>query len=171
MSNLKKMRLVDDSDSNKQDELTKLMKYKTSVQLQRMSDLDNEMKNILNQNIDEETKARLYGQALRRFLSFKQNYQEETSLKESSHGVSIRKPKKRTALKLSTKRKQKIKTPKKGPSTSSDIKRKKKKKNKPISQTVVKEEEPTVHEEFLQTNRPLRGDSPDLDGTNWLNFW
>ena len=109
MSAFKRMKLVSDeknADSNRRiDELSKLMKYQIPINLQRMSDLDSNINEILSRNIDQETKAKLYTQALRRFLTFKQQHIEDSSvqkLEEKPLKKSVKKRKKK--LKTPTKR-------------------------------------------------------------------
>jgi len=67
------MRLVnDDEDINeKQNELLNISKYQSPLNLQRMSDLDKEINKILNSNINERIKAKLYAETLRQFLIYK----------------------------------------------------------------------------------------------------
>ena len=77
MSNFKKMRLVSDSKTNKiQSDLSNIYRHETYPELQRLNDLDLEIKEILNSNIDEVAKAKLYSQTLRKFLTYKQLHQE-----------------------------------------------------------------------------------------------
>ena len=81
MSSLKRMRMIsDDQNADQLNEMNKLMKYQSSVNVHRMSDLDKEINDILNRSIDDSTKSKLYSQALRRFLKFKESFEEETSV-------------------------------------------------------------------------------------------
>ena len=69
----KRMRLVNDDDdiNEKQDKLYNIAKYQSPLKLQRMSDLDKEIDRILNSNINERVKAKLYAETLRQFLIYK----------------------------------------------------------------------------------------------------
>src|SRR5260370_12531995 len=81
MSQFNKMRLISgisDPTNNKQ----KIMSYSTPSSVQRMSDLDSEINSILNSSIDEREKARLYSQALRKFLIFKQKFEGEKEIEK-----------------------------------------------------------------------------------------
>src|SRR5437868_10294351 len=105
MSSFKRMKLVNDNYSSNYDDLSKILKYDTPTSLHRMSDLDSDMINILNRDIEEETKAKLYSQALRRFLTFKQQHHEDSSVKQIElpaknliQKVTIKKKKEKKAI-------------------------------------------------------------------------
>ena len=70
----RKMKLVSEDPSSI---YSNIYKHDTSVNISRLSDLDQDIKTILNQDIDESSKAKLYSQTLRRFLTFKKLKQEE----------------------------------------------------------------------------------------------
>ena len=71
MSNFKRMRLVPEITSNKTNELKNIFRYETPSNQRQMSDLDNEMKQILNSDLDEYSKSKQYSETLRKFLTFK----------------------------------------------------------------------------------------------------
>ena len=71
MSSFKKMKLVPDTSSNK-NELKNIVRYETPTNLRQMSVLDEEMQKILNSDLDEHSKSKLYTESLRKFLTFKQ---------------------------------------------------------------------------------------------------
>ena len=72
MSLFKKMKLVPDVQSNKnKNDLKSVIDYETSTNIRKMNDLDDEMKKILNSDLDEYTKSKLYSESLRKFILFK----------------------------------------------------------------------------------------------------
>lgn len=75
MSNFKKMRLVNEGQ-NKSD-IFKIAQHDIPVNLKRVSDLDTEINTILSSDIDEENKAKLYSQTLRKYLTFKRLHQDQ----------------------------------------------------------------------------------------------
>ena len=84
MSNFKKMRLVDfNAKSTESNDVFNMIKHETPTHLRRVNDLDLEIKDILNSEIDEENKAKLYTQALRRFITFKNLHEDQQLLDES----------------------------------------------------------------------------------------
>ena len=65
------MKLVPEITSNKTNELKNIFRYETPQNQRQMSDLDNEMKQILNSDLDEYSKSKQYSETLRKFLTFK----------------------------------------------------------------------------------------------------
>ncbi len=83
MSNFKKMRLVTDDISlpiEHETNVSNIEKHQIPVTLSRLSDLDSEINQILHSKVDDVSKAKLYSQALRRFLIFKKLHKEETEI-------------------------------------------------------------------------------------------
>ncbi len=84
MSGFKKMRIVRDDlylpTDNQTNNIANFEKHQISVPLSRLSDLDLEINQILSSNIDEENKAKLYSQALRKYLVFKKLHKEESEI-------------------------------------------------------------------------------------------
>jgi hypothetical protein len=92
MSQFKKMRLVKDDQSTKnQIEYRNPERFTTSTNVQRMGDLDNEINEILESKVPESTKAKLYRQALKKFLTFKELHREEQSEHNNHHLDLIKK--------------------------------------------------------------------------------
>ena len=120
MSTFKRMKMV--PVDPKSDEITKLYKASAPIKLRRMIDLDTEMNEILNENIDTEAKAKLYSQALRKFLAYKKQHIEESmtdNIKAIDKTKKIGKKKTKNKIKSSPKKGSKhitkpktIKTPK-----------------------------------------------------------
>ena len=81
MSNFKKMRIVNNDEkieSFRNDfDISNINRHRTPTNLRRINDLDQEIDEILNSSIDESRKAKLYSQALRKYLTFKELYREE----------------------------------------------------------------------------------------------
>jgi hypothetical protein len=107
------MKLVssDDTDKRNSDEFYKLYKHSSPTKLKRMTDLDTEINDILATPIDLETKAKLYSQALRKFLSYKKQHLEDTvfdGLEKKSHKKKSSKTFKPSAKKKSSIKKNKI---------------------------------------------------------------
>jgi len=118
MSNFKRMKLVPDNiDSPLQTHSTNILKHQIPVSLSRLNDLDSEINDILISTVDENLKAKLYSQALRRFLTFKKLHKEETEIarqKEIQTLTKVLAPQitKRKQTKKVTIAKSKIPTPK-----------------------------------------------------------
>ena len=74
------MKLVPESDlKNEQTkELLNVARYETTPSLKQMSDLDEDISKILKSKLDEDSKAKLYSQSLRRFLTFKRQHTSES---------------------------------------------------------------------------------------------
>lgn len=70
----RKMKLVNDDQSTS---LSNIYKHDIPVNTSRLSDLDQDVKSILDQNMSDSLKAKLYSQTLRRFLTFKKLKQDE----------------------------------------------------------------------------------------------
>ena len=70
MNSLKKMKLTSESSPH-ESLISKVYKHQTPINVTRMSELDQEIDTVLNQDIDENLKAKLYADSLRRFLTFK----------------------------------------------------------------------------------------------------
>ena len=83
MSLFKKMKLVPDVQSNNnKNDLKYVTRYEPPSNIQQMSDLDDEMKKILNSDLDEYTKAKLYSESLRKFIFYKKlNSQKDSKNK------------------------------------------------------------------------------------------
>jgi len=80
MSKFKKMKLVpleENSQENLLGDVLNVIKLYTSPELKKASFLDKDIKIILNSNIDDFQKVKLYGQALKKFLIYKEKYQTE----------------------------------------------------------------------------------------------
>lgn len=113
MTSFRKMRLVNDNVFDP----TRVMKHETAPSVSRMSDLDLNIESILNQNVDADSKAKLYSQTLRRFLTYKKQHQEEDVKKSNEQFEKLKKllTKKKTTRKSKSKTKanaQTNKTPK-----------------------------------------------------------
>ena len=70
MNSLKKMRLTSENPPQ-ESFISKVYKHQTPINVTRMSELDQEIDTLLNQDIDENLKAKLYADSLRRFLTVK----------------------------------------------------------------------------------------------------
>ena len=107
MSKFKKMKLVPFEDSSKEDllgDILNTIKLSTSPDLKKASTLDKDIKIILNSNINDIQKVKLYGQALKNFLVYKGKFKtqlmdpdEEESRKTivATKSIKSKKPKKR----------------------------------------------------------------------------
>jgi len=82
MSNFKKMRLVEDNQPNNRDLFSQ---FTTSPTVQRLSELDIEIRDILNREINEREKAKLYSQTLRKFLTYKRIHKEQQILDQTKN--------------------------------------------------------------------------------------
>ena len=80
MSKFRKMKLVDISDkrndnrderSSSQNALLQTLNLSTPVNISRMNDNINNVKNILESDLNDRQKAILYSQFLKKFLTFK----------------------------------------------------------------------------------------------------
>ena len=65
--------------STKKNELKNIVEYETPVNQSQMSDLDDEMKQILDSDLDEYSKSKLYSETLRKFLTYKQLHSQSDS--------------------------------------------------------------------------------------------
>ncbi len=90
MSNFKRMRLINEDEiiHDKKDDIFGPSKHETSPHILRMSDLDDQINDILKSNLNEENKAKLYSQALRKFLTYKRLHQEK-QLVDRSRGLDF----------------------------------------------------------------------------------
>ena len=90
MSNFKRMRLINEDEiiPQKKDDIFGYSKHETSPHILRMSDLDDQINDILKSNLNEENKAKLYSQALRKFLTYKRLHQEK-QLVDRSQGLDL----------------------------------------------------------------------------------
>ena len=70
MTTFRRMKLINEAGNNPVD-FANIVKHQTNPIIHRMSDLDNDIDTILNQDLDDELKAKLYSQTLRRFMSMK----------------------------------------------------------------------------------------------------
>src|SRR6266581_5964511 len=106
MSTFKKMKLVplEDTKDDLLGDILNTIKLSTSPDLKKASTLDKDIKIILNSNIDDSHKVKLYGQALKRFLVYKGKYKtqlmdpdEEESRKiiVATKPIKSKKPKKK----------------------------------------------------------------------------
>jgi hypothetical protein len=94
MSNFKKMKLVGEHDStNNKRSVFRTEKYTTSKHLRRIGDLDQQMNDIINSNLDEFKKVKLYSQALRKFLTFKKKHEEDEEIAKRISFSNITLPK------------------------------------------------------------------------------
>ena len=138
MSSFKKMKLVnadDNNESNNQQDIFNIIKQQAPVTIKRAVDLDKEIKTILSNDVDDDTKAKLYSNALRRFLTFKGQYENQLEqLKQLAPSIKAKTSKKKNKKKTPKKRiwQTPIRTVKKTPK-----KTKKKKKTKPTATQVV----------------------------------
>ena len=81
MSLFKKMKLVPDvQSSNNKNDSKNIIRYETPSNLRQMNDLDDEMKKILNSDLDEYTKSKLYSEALRKFILLKKSNSQRDSV-------------------------------------------------------------------------------------------
>lgn len=89
MSSFKKMRIVSNNEEIMQSEKPKLY-TESSKHLSRLTDLDNQIKNILNRDIDENEKAKLYASTLRKFITFKRKLEadEDANLEKQIQAIS-----------------------------------------------------------------------------------
>ena len=90
---LKKMRLVpiDDKEKqiNKSDVILNSLLFETSPNLKKVSELDNNLNDVLELNLSEKEKFDLYTQILRNFLFFRNKSKEESeNLKLNNHNIS-----------------------------------------------------------------------------------
>ena len=146
MSSFKRMRLVDESTSGDGENLSKIAKYEIQPELHRMNDLDLEMKNILSQNIDEVSKAKLYSQTLRKFMNYKRQYLRDL-FAESKQLVQEDKVKPKTTKKKRTKE-----TLEERPKYRTIVKEKDKKKIEKLDKSAVKKEEKNAKNNFEVIN-------------------
>ena len=70
MTTFRRMKLMNEAGNNSVD-FANIMKHQTNPIIHRMSDLDNDIETILNQDLNDELKAKLYSQTLRRFMTMK----------------------------------------------------------------------------------------------------
>jgi len=181
MSNFKKMRLVEDNQPNNRDLFSQ---FTTSPTVQRLSELDIEIRDILNREINEREKAKLYSQTLRKFLIYKQKHEDEENILKQKELELLTK---RTSVlntpvkKGSTKKKKKKKkarilfsTPYKTPrlldrlSRSSNKERNKKKQTKPKTTIVSANIKPTAtvsdaYDEYRKIETPEMGSTNGWD--------
>src|SRR6266700_4075854 len=135
MSGFKKMRIVRDDlylpTDNQTNNIANFEKHQISVPLSRLSDLDLEINQILSSNIDEENKAKLYSQALRKYLVFKKLHKEESEIARQKDIQLL--TKQLTPIQIARKRPvKKIKKKKKNAKKKTNKKIKKKKNKKTI---------------------------------------
>ena len=80
MSKFKKMKIVpvNDEDSNKKtlNEILNILKLSTTPYLKKASNLDSEIKKVLNANLDDYQKVKLYSNTLIKFLKAKEKYED-----------------------------------------------------------------------------------------------
>ena len=92
MSNFKRMKLVPENDiinDKTQKELLNVIRYDTPGNQRQMSDLDEDIKKILNSKLDENSKSKLYSQSLRRFLAFKRLHERESKTSTAKSSLTI----------------------------------------------------------------------------------
>jgi len=95
MSKLRKMKLtpidrVDETINPKSQRLLTAIDISTSPYLKGAADLDYSIRNILNSDLDEYQKVKLYSQELKKFLLFKYRYNNpQVPLDESSSGEIV----------------------------------------------------------------------------------
>ena len=88
MSNIKKMKLVPyTQDDNKLREVINSMSISSSPYLKGASNLDLEINQILDSNENERNKALLYGQALKKYLTYriKENMRQKLLTKKLNY--------------------------------------------------------------------------------------
>ena len=91
MTSFKKMRLVPETfPDNKDFDATGTIKHQTPVLISRMTELDNHIHRILNQDLDESIKAKLYSQALRSFMTLKKLKQESDVTRQTKGFRNLR---------------------------------------------------------------------------------
>ena len=171
MSNFKKMRLVEDNQSINKDLFSQ---FKTTPNIKRLGTLDQEINNILNSDISEREKAKLYSQTLRKFLIYKQKHQDDEDilkqkelelltkkfsvLKQPKVYVSRKKLKKkkpkRTLVSTSHPRLLRRTSNKKRKTNAKQTKRKSRNASSSTNPTVS---EKSLYDEYLETETP---DSP-----------
>ena len=92
MSKFRRMKLIPENeiknDATKK-ELFNVIRYETPGTLRQMSDLDEDIKKILNSKLDENSKAKLYSQSLRRFLAFKKLHDSESKTTTGNSNLTI----------------------------------------------------------------------------------
>ena len=86
------MKLVPENDiinDKTKKELFNVIRYDTPPNQSQMSDLDEDIKKILNSKLDENSKSKLYSQSLRRFLAFKRLHDSESKKLKGTSSLSI----------------------------------------------------------------------------------
>jgi hypothetical protein len=109
MSSFKKMKLIENEDSEKDkttEDILNAIRLTTPVNLKQISDLDLEIKKILDKKLDDYQKAKLFSQVLRRYLTFKRKHEAEQVQDESLSPKKVVVPKLRRKI-----RRKKIKLP------------------------------------------------------------
>src|SRR5882757_11563646 len=76
MSKFKKMRLVPFDDESQINIESNLKDIVIPTPIKQMSELDNEIQSILNSDLNENTKSKLYSDSLRKFNIIKQKYSQ-----------------------------------------------------------------------------------------------
>jgi len=147
------MRLINDDESSKQQNIFDADRFETHPNVQRLNELDFEINNILNSDIDEINKAKLYSQTLRKFLTYKRLHQEQKLIDQNKEIDLLKKfiqPKIKKSRKLKrpvisnltlkVKSSQQIKTPfkKKSPFKKTVSVKKKELKSSPKSKKSIK---------------------------------
>ena len=79
------MKLISDNEFD----VKNVVKQNTPVNISRLSDLDRDIASILNKNIDEQLKAKLYSQSLRRYLTFKKLRERDIIEEETKRQSAI----------------------------------------------------------------------------------
>ena len=94
MTSIKKMKLVPMDHSDQQNNLNQVLntfKLTTSPYLKKATNLDLELKSILDSGYDERIKTKLYGKVLKSFLTSKRKYEDEEVKKGLQFGDTISK--------------------------------------------------------------------------------
>lgn len=90
MSSLKKMKLIPIEEQGGEgiEDLINIASIAAPANLKKASDLDFEIKRILNSEYNDRVKSKLYGQALKRFLTAKGKYEAEENAKRQKDSVT-----------------------------------------------------------------------------------
>ncbi len=117
MSKFKKMKLVpfdEETNRNSTDDILNTIRLSTDPYLKSASSLDFDIKNILESNMEDYLKSKLYAMALKKFLIYKDKYQE-TPIIESNQKKNLTIA---TPIKIKQTRKRKAKNSPKHKNTS-----------------------------------------------------
>ena len=165
------MRLVEDNQPSNKDLFSQ---FTTTPTVKRLGMLDSEINDILNREISEREKAKLYSQTLRKFLIYKQKHQNEENIlrqKElellTKKASTLKKPKKnnpRITRRLFTSPYQTPRLQSKSKKTKTK-KKKKPKANSNIGNVSTEPEATTsnLYDQFREIETPILGDTKRWD--------